>query len=141
MSCEQKLLALHSDNFVIAFKAHTYHFNYTGPDFPQYHLLFGEVYEALDAQYDILGEQLRILGEKTPTSIKSILDESSFKDSHSQTPKEMMAHLEDDLDILKMSAEVLYAEAGSEGKGALETVIGNYAAEVALLLYKVRSSQ
>jgi len=140
MSCEKKLLALHSDNFVVAFKAHTYHFNVTGPNFPQYHLLFKEVYEALDDQYDILGEQLRILGEKTPTSIKALLDESSFKDNHSQSTSQMMEHLADALEHLQMFSEQLYTEAGSEGKGALETIIGDYAAAVALLLYKVKST-
>jgi starvation-inducible DNA-binding protein len=140
MSCQTKLLTLHSDNFVAAFKAHTYHFNITGPNFPQYHLLFKEVYETLDDQYDILGEQLRILGEKTPTSIREILDESNFKDNHNQTVSAMLPTLADTLEQLILCADILYAEAGSEGKSALETVIGDYSSAVSLLLYKVKST-
>jgi len=140
MSCEQKLMTLHSDNFVAAFKAHAYHFNITGPNFPQYHLLFKEVYEELDDQYDILGEQLRILGKKTPTSIKDILEESNFKDNHNQSVTAMLPNLADALEQLLLCADILYKEAGSEGNSALETVIGDYSAAVALLLYKVKSS-
>jgi starvation-inducible DNA-binding protein len=140
MSCEQKLLTLHSDNFVAAFKAHTYHFNVTGPNFPQYHLLFKEVYETLEDQYDILGEQLRVLDKKTPTSIRDILEESGFKDNHNQTVSAMLPQLVDTLEQLILGADILYKEAGSEGKSALETVIGDYSAAVSILLYKVKSS-
>jgi len=65
----QKTLA---DAFTMYFKAHTFHWNVEGPDFPQYHDLFGEIYEEVYGSIDLLAEHIRQIDAYTPTSLKQL---------------------------------------------------------------------
>ena len=47
MASKNKLCYLVADNFLVYYKAHTFHLNVTGPNFAQYHELFGEIYDKL----------------------------------------------------------------------------------------------
>ena len=65
----QKTLA---DAFTMYFKAHTFHWNVEGPDFKQYHDLFGDIYEEVYGSVDLLAEHIRQIDAYTPTSLKQL---------------------------------------------------------------------
>ena len=65
----QKTLA---DAFTMYFKAHTFHWNVEGPDFKQYHDLFGGIYEEVYGSVDLLAEHIRQIDAYTPTSLKQL---------------------------------------------------------------------
>ena len=65
----QKTLA---DAFTMYFKAHTFHWNVEGPDFKQYHDLFGGIYEEVYGSIDLLAEHIRQIDAYTPTSLKQL---------------------------------------------------------------------
>jgi starvation-inducible DNA-binding protein len=65
----QKTLA---DAFTMYFKAHTFHWNVEGPDFPQYHDLLGDIYEEVYGSIDLLAEHIRQIDAYTPTSLKQL---------------------------------------------------------------------
>jgi starvation-inducible DNA-binding protein len=65
----QKTLA---DAFTMYFKAHTFHWNVEGPDFPQYHDLFGGIYQEVYGSIDLLAEHIRQIDAYTPTSLKQL---------------------------------------------------------------------
>jgi starvation-inducible DNA-binding protein len=65
----QKTLA---DVFTMYFKAHTFHWNVEGPDFKQYHDLFGGIYEEVYGSIDLLAEHIRQIDAYTPTSLKQL---------------------------------------------------------------------
>jgi starvation-inducible DNA-binding protein len=49
-------------------KAHYYHWNVEGSDFPQYHQLFGMIYEDVDGSIDQFAEEIRALDAYAPGS-------------------------------------------------------------------------
>lgn len=69
-----------SSEFSYYLKAHFFHWNVEGPDFSQYHDLFGKIYEEVYDSIDAFAENIRKLGAYTPGSytrfsILSIIDE------------------------------------------------------------------
>jgi len=48
-------------NFALYFKAHSYHWNVEGPDFPEYHGFLGDFYDSVFDQTDDIAEHLRRL--------------------------------------------------------------------------------
>ena len=140
MSCQNKLRTLISDNFIVYFKAQVYHLNVTGPNFPQYHSLFQEVYEYLNTAHDDLNEQCRQMGSMCMTSLKDYADESNFGlDNKAKTDEAMLSDLSESLEDILTASQILYDEAGREGHGALETYIGDYMTGVSKLKWKLES--
>lgn len=133
------LTQLMADNFAVYTKAHGYHFNVTGPDFFEYHKLFGEVYDYLYDQHDVLGELIRQLGGKVPTGLKDICDLTVMDCTVSTAgaANKMITDLCDDLEALSKTTEALYKSADN---GAVETVLGDYVVGVNKLCWFLRSS-
>lgn len=57
-----------SDTYLLAIKTHGYHWNVTGPLFPQLHSFFEQQYDALFEAADELAERIRALGNFAPPS-------------------------------------------------------------------------
>lgn len=86
-----------SDAFVFYFKAHTFHWNVTGKDFPQLHDFFGKVYENTFSKIDDLAEHIRALNAPAPMNLASIIANSKIMENKdSLTAMEMVAALEAD---------------------------------------------
>lgn len=69
-----------SSEFSYYLKAHYFHWNVEGPDFSQYHDLFGKIYEEVYGSIDDFAENIRKLGAYTPGSytrfsVLSIIEE------------------------------------------------------------------
>jgi starvation-inducible DNA-binding protein len=69
-----------SSEFSFYLKAHYFHWNVEGPDFSQYHKLFGKIYEEVFEAIDPFAENIRKLGSYTPGSytrfsVLSVVDE------------------------------------------------------------------
>jgi starvation-inducible DNA-binding protein len=62
----QALRVLLSDTVALKFKAHGYHWNVEGDDFPQYHDFFQDIYQDYDGAVDTFAEWIRKLGEYAP---------------------------------------------------------------------------
>ena len=62
----QALRVLLSDTVSLKFKAHGYHWNVEGDDFPQYHDFFQDIYQDYDGAVDTFAEWIRKLGEYAP---------------------------------------------------------------------------
>jgi len=63
-----------ADTVVLYFKAHTYHWNVVGSNFPQYHAFFDTVYTEIYGMIDPTAEHIRSLGEFAPVSLRNVLD-------------------------------------------------------------------
>lgn len=73
----KRLLA---DSFAFRLKAQYYHWNVEGPDFPQYHDLFGKLYEAADDNVDTIAEHIRALGAYAPGSFGRFMELTQIQD-------------------------------------------------------------
>ena len=76
--------ALHkvfADAFVFYFKAHSFHWNVIGKDFPQYHEFFGKVYEAVFDNIDRLAEEIRALNAPAPMNLASLVSDATISEN------------------------------------------------------------
>ena len=74
-------------SFAYYLKAHYYHWNVEGPDFKQYHDLFGGIYEEVYDSIDPMAEEIRALGAYAPGSfsrysqLSQVADETVIPDA------------------------------------------------------------
>lgn len=57
-----------ASTFAFYLKAHNFHWNIVGPDFLEYHDLFGKIYEEVYGSIDEFAEKIRSLGTYVPAS-------------------------------------------------------------------------
>jgi starvation-inducible DNA-binding protein len=108
-----------ASEFSFYLKAHNFHWNVTGPMFPQLHDLFGTVYEEVYGSIDAFAENIRKCGAFVPASysrfsmLTQIEDETNIPDDRG-----MVAELLQDSDkmvkILKLCFDMATA-VGEEG--------------------------
>jgi len=73
----RKVLA---DTFAMYLKAHNYHWNVEGPNFPQYHEFFGNLYEELHGAVDPIAEEIRSLDAYAPGSFSRFMELTDIQD-------------------------------------------------------------
>lgn len=69
-------------------KAHGFHVNVVGPDFTEFHSLFGEVYEDAQGAIDDVAEHIRAIEGLAPFSLARIAELGRIEDA-SEAPKAM----------------------------------------------------
>ena len=79
-----------SDGYFFYFKAHMFHWNVTGANFPQYHEFFGKVYEQVFGNLDPIAEQIRALGVMAPVSLQQMSTMTSIVPSSGIPSAEQM---------------------------------------------------
>lgn len=73
----RKVLA---DTFALYLKSQNYHWNVEGPNFPQYHEFFGNLYEELHDAVDPIAEQIRALNAYAPGSFVRYMELTEIQD-------------------------------------------------------------
>jgi starvation-inducible DNA-binding protein len=58
-----------ASSFAMYLKAHNFHWNVEGPNFSEYHKLFGDVYEDIWGSVDVTAERIRTLDQYAPGSM------------------------------------------------------------------------
>jgi starvation-inducible DNA-binding protein len=76
----KKVLA---DTFALYLKAHNYHWNVEGMNFPQYHEFFGNLYEELHDAVDPIAEKIRSLEAYAPGSFTRFMELTDIEDETS----------------------------------------------------------
>jgi len=79
----EALKTLLATSYAFVIKAQNFHWNVEGPDFPQYHEFFGNIYEEVYESIDKTAEYIRTLDSYTPGSMTrfaelSILQEQTM---------------------------------------------------------------
>jgi len=85
--------AILADAFHMYFKAHSYHWNVEGSNFPQYHKFFGDIYEQLFDTIDPIAEEIRALGDYAPRSLDELKGSTSISTESAETPAAMLSSL------------------------------------------------
>jgi starvation-inducible DNA-binding protein len=90
-----------ADSFAFYLKAQYYHWNVEGPDFKQYHDLFGEIYEKVYGSIDSTAEQIRALDSYAPGSLSRFMELKAISDENTIPPAlVMISRLLTDNDII-----------------------------------------
>jgi DNA-binding ferritin-like protein len=74
MSVETKLLSAYCDQLVAYYQFHAMHINVTGRNFVGDHKLLGSIYEDSQGEIDKVGEILRTVKLRVPTTLSEVLD-------------------------------------------------------------------
>lgn len=72
------LKVLMGETYALYAKTHGYHWNVTGPRFPELHDFFGKQYTELWTALDVIAERLRALGVFAPASPGEILSHATI---------------------------------------------------------------
>ena len=110
-------------NFALYLKAHGYHWNVEGPNFPQYHAFLDTFYNAVFVQLDPIAEHLRALNSYAPGSLARMLELADLQEA-TNIPDglAMMRDLASDNErfIMHLRAGIVAAD------GANEPAVGNF---------------
>jgi starvation-inducible DNA-binding protein len=82
------LKVLMSDVVTFYFKAHGYHWNVEGDDFPQFHGFFAEIYEDAYGSIDPIAENIRKCGDYAPFRLERFIEYRTVTDTN-VTPEEV----------------------------------------------------
>lgn len=69
-----------ANTFVFYMKAHAYHWNVIGSDFPQLHDFFGDLYGELWGALDPIAENIRTLDSFAPPTLARMIDLAEVKE-------------------------------------------------------------
>lgn len=86
----KKLLA---DSYTLYLQTHNFHWNVTGPQFRELHLMFEEHYTELAVAVDDIAERIRTLGIAAPGTYRSFAELSSIKEVDGVPPASEMVTL------------------------------------------------
>ena len=112
-----------ADVFVFYVKAQNYHWNVEGPDFYQYHNLFGDIYEDVSKSVDGIAELIRTMNVYTPGTLDRFKSLSKLSEDETvPNALSMVANLRDDNDRVIASLMIAYKQAEEAG----ELGISNY---------------
>ena len=76
----QGLKRLLAESYTLYLQTHNFHWNVTGPQFRELHLLFEEHYTELAVAVDDIAERIRTLGVNAPGTYKQFAELSSIEE-------------------------------------------------------------
>jgi starvation-inducible DNA-binding protein len=74
------LKVLLADSYTLYLQTHNFHWNITGPQFRELHLMFEEQYNELALAVDLIAERIRTLGVAAPGTYKAFAGLSNIKE-------------------------------------------------------------
>lgn len=122
----ENLKVLLGSTFVLYVKAHGFHFNVEGPNFPQYHAFLGEYYSNVYGTIDKIGEYIRSLDSYAPGSLTRYVELSQIYEQIKIPRAELMFHelYDDNSKMIALLKETFDAAVGQNEQG-----IANFLAE------------
>lgn len=79
----EKMKVVLSTTFSFYLKAQYFHWNVEGPNFPEYHKFFGDLYEEVHDSIDDIAEHIRAINAYAPGSLERFKELSVIKDETS----------------------------------------------------------
>jgi starvation-inducible DNA-binding protein len=113
----EKLKVLLATNFSFYLKLHFFHWNVTGPNFPQYHEFFEKLYTEVWEANDDIAEHIRSVKGFAPGSLSRFMDMTLIKDQIDVVPAEQMISIsiqDNDKVLDALTQAYLSAEQNSE---------------------------
>lgn len=111
----EKSKVLLANTFVVYMKAHGYHWNVIGINFPELHKFFGKLYEDLHGSVDDIAEQIRSLEAFSPGTLARFKELATIsEDEKIPTPEKMIDNLYDAVEELLDNTKEIYELAESE---------------------------
>lgn len=84
------LKVVQADHYSVYFKAHGFHWNVEGKNFPQYHEFYSDIYEDVYSAIDMIAEDLRKLGAYAPFKMSRFIELTTIPETDTDTSCESM---------------------------------------------------
>jgi starvation-inducible DNA-binding protein len=113
----EQLKVILGTNFGLYLKAHNYHWNIEGNNFPQYHSFLDNFYNSVFEQTDNIAEHIRALNAYAPGSFTRFIELSAVEEATTVPDAlTMMTNLKNDNDkyIMQLRAGIVVADAAGE---------------------------
>ena len=106
------------NTFQMYYRAHSYHWNVEGPNFPQYHAFFEMIYKEVYDVIDTIAEHIRQLGDYVPSSVTQLVLNSKITNGETGVPDalDMLVSLNDINDVVIASLKEAYMIAEHAGE-------------------------
>lgn len=125
-SLHQALKIAFASEYAFYLKAHYFHWNVEGPNFPQYHELFGNIYEEVYGSIDKFAEEIRATGTYTPGSFTRFSVLSLIDDEIELLPAEaMLANLLHDSQKMEEMFRIVFRAAEELGLHGLSDFLAS----------------
>jgi starvation-inducible DNA-binding protein len=112
-----ELKKVHADAFTFYLKAHYYHWNVEGLNFPQYHNFLQNLYQEVFASVDTFAELIRTLDSYAPGTLTRLKELTSIEETDDvPDAKTMMSRLLQENNILRASLLTAYTTADTTGE-------------------------
>ena len=119
-----ELKKVHADAFTFYLKAHFYHWNVEGPDFPQYHDFLQNLYQEVFASIDSLAELIRTLDSYAPGTLTRLKELTTIEETDDvPDAKTMMTRLLQENNILRASLLTAYTTADTTGEVGISNLL------------------
>jgi len=105
----QSLKVSLANHYAFYLKAHYYHWNVTGPNFPQYHDFLENIYTEVYGVVDKIAEEIRTLDSYAPGSFNRFIQLSQIQGDETVPPAEvMLQRLLEDIPVMLASIQRVY---------------------------------
>ena len=112
-----ELKKVHADTFTFYLKAHYYHWNVEGPNFPQYHDFLQNLYQEVFASVDTFAELIRTLDSYAPGTLTRLKELTTVEETDDiPDALTMMSRLLMENNIVRASLLTAYRTAESTGE-------------------------
>ena len=112
-----ELKKVHADAFTFYLKAHFYHWNVEGPNFPQYHDFLQNLYQEVFASIDSLAELIRTLDSYAPGTLTRLKELTTIEETDDvPDARTMITRLLQENNILRASLLTAYTTADTTGE-------------------------
>lgn len=120
----QALKKVLANEYAFALKALNFHWNVEGPDFLQYHELFGKIYDEVYGSIDVIAERIRTLDAYAPGSFSRFQQLSDLEDQiEIPIARAMIEKLLSDNEVVLRSIEICYELAEPAHNHALSNLM------------------
>ncbi len=118
------LKRLLADSYTLYLQTHNFHWNVTGPQFRELHLMFEEHYTELATAVDDIAERIRTLGVAAPGTYQAFAQLSSIKEVEGVPEAGEMVDLltKGHEQVVKTSRDVLKAAQGADDESTAALV-------------------
>jgi starvation-inducible DNA-binding protein len=112
-----ELKKVHADAFTFYLKAHYYHWNVEGPNFPQYHVFLQNLYQEVFNSIDTLAELIRTLDSYAPGTLTRLKELTTIEETDDiPDALTMMSRLLMENNIVRASLLTAYRTAETSGE-------------------------
>ena len=130
-----------ADTATVSQAAHGSHWNVMGPDFVQYHDLFGEIYEDLSESLDAVAESLRAMMAMSPATLGDMIALRSISDTQTGSdPQSMAMSLLTQLQALLATLNAALAQATSDDEQGVINMLAQRVEMTQKWMWQLRSS-